>query len=421
MDPSHGGPCQGIRYSIPEMERLQVHNEVVCLDDPNAGYLGKDQFLIHAIGLGKGPWWYCAKLIPWLVDNFHRFDVIILHGLWQYPGYAVRKALNHFVQDQLTRGEFIKKAPKLYVMPHGMLDPYFQKATGRKLKAIRNWVYWKLIENKVINEADGILFTCEEELLLAREPFRPYRPKKELNVGYGITDPPKKTAAMKAAFMEKCPQLQNRPYLLFLSRIHEKKGVDLLIQAYSKIVYTSANTEAPVLSFANMSARDRLLKQYENTEMPALVIVGPGLESPYGQQLQQIAGSSPKLKNSVHFVGMLSGDAKWGALYGCEALVLPSHQENFGIAVVEALACEKPVLISNQINIHREIEIAGGGIVADDTVEGTRYLLESWNNFSNEKKKKYSDQARKLYQTTFAVGPAAKRMFQLLENANSAT
>ena len=342
------------------------------------------------------------------MNNFHRFDVIILHGLWQYPGYAVRKALNHFVQDQLNRGEFIKKAPKLFVMPHGMLDPYFQKATGRKLKAFRNWVYWKLIENKVVNEADGVLFTCEEELLLAREPFRPYRPKKELNVGYGITDPPKKTAAMKAAFMEKCPQLQNRPYLLFLSRIHEKKGVDLLIQAYSKIVYTSATTESPALSIAKMSARDCLLKQYENTEMPALVIVGPGLETPYGHQLQQIVGLSPKLKNSIHFVGMLSGDSKWGALYGCEAFILPSHQENFGIAVVEALACSKPVLISDQINIWKEIFDAGGGLITQDTLQGTVSLLNRWIELSEAHKVELKTNARKLYETKFSIHSVTK-------------
>lgn len=64
---------------------------------------------------------------------------------------------------------------------------------------------------------------------------------------------------------------------------------------------------------------------------------------------------------------MLQGDVKWGAVHGCEEFVLPSRQENFAIAVVEALACGKPVLISDQVNIWREIAEDGAGLVGGDT------------------------------------------------------
>ena len=94
------------------------------------------------------------------------------------------------------------------------------------------------------------------------------------------------------------------------------------------------------------------------------MIAGPGLDTAFGREMRQLAESlcpQPSTltpQPAVFFPDMLTGDAKWGALYGCEAFVLPSHQENFGIAVVEALACGKPVLISNQVNIWREIEAA---------------------------------------------------------------
>jgi glycosyltransferase involved in cell wall biosynthesis len=191
-----------------------------------------------------------------------------------------------------------------------MLDPYFQKAPERRLKAIRNQIYWKLIEQKLINRADGLLFTCEAELLLARETFTPYHPKRELNVGYGIQEPPAFTPAMRDAFLNKCPEIADKSYILFLSRVHEKKGADLLIKAYSSI---------------------------RNSSSSKLIIAGPGMETDYGKSLIQIV-KEDHLEHSVHFTGMLSGDAKWGAFYGCETFVLPSHQENFGIAVVEALA-----------------------------------------------------------------------------------
>jgi glycosyltransferase involved in cell wall biosynthesis len=267
-----------------------------------------------------------------------------------------------------------------------MLDPYFQRAPERKLKAIRNRIYWQLIEADVINRADGILFTCQAELILARDPFRPYRPKRESNVGFGIEPPPASTDSMHSAFFKKCPQLKGQRYLLFISRIHEKKGLDLLITAYSKI------------------AGDRA---------PRLVIAGPGLESEYGQNIQRMV-TDKGISAFVFFPGMLSGDEKWGSFYNCEAFVLPSHQENFGIAVVESLACSKPVLISNKVNIWREIETAGGGIVADDTIEGTCRTLELWMNLSSEERKAMGDYARKAYQENFAIDPVAHRIIQAL-------
>ena len=68
---------------------------------------------------------------------------------------------------------------------------------------------------------------------------------------------------------------------------------------------------------------------------------------------------------------MLEGAVKWGALRGAEAFVLPSHQENFGIAVVEAMACGVPVIISDKVNIWPEIAQDEAGIVTADSAEGT--------------------------------------------------
>jgi glycosyltransferase involved in cell wall biosynthesis len=113
--------------------------------------------------------------------------------------------------------------------------------------------------------------------------------------------------------------------LLYLGRIHPKKGVDDLLKAFR-----------------------RTRKEMPN--VPDLVIAGPGLESKFGKAMWKLAGNDP-----VYFPGMLEGPAKWGAFQGCEAFVLPSHQENFGIAVVEAMACKRAVLITNKVNIHREV------------------------------------------------------------------
>ncbi|MBC3788551.1 glycosyltransferase [Spirosoma utsteinense] len=399
IDPETGGVSQAVRTMINGLTNEGVHNEVVSVDAPDAPFIKTDPFTIHALGPRNGQWGYNSKLISWLVDNAARFDVIILHGLWLYPGYALRRAMK-IVRNKQSKG----KQPKFFVMPHGMLDPWFQKASTRKIKALRNWAYWKLIERNIIADADGLLFTCEAEQLLAREPFRPYKPKNEAVVGLGVDEPPVYTPAMRESFLKKCPDVTDAPYVLFLSRIHEKKGVDLLIDTYSQLLKSYSALESEVYAGESGTVGP------EKMNLPKLVIAGPGLETPYGQKMQQQVAQQQDLAALISFPGMLTDDAKWGAFYGCEAFILPSHQENFGIAVVEALSCGKPVLISDQVNIWREIGTAGGGLVAADSPEGTEQMLEGWLRLSDEQKRAIEQQTRKAYRTYFAVEPATKNL-----------
>ena len=379
MDPQAGGVCQAVRTMVAGLATRGVASEVASLENPTAPYAAADPFPLHALGPGRGPWAYSARLGPWLDANLSRFDAVIVHGLWLYVSYAARRAWRRQGPG----------APPLYVMPHGMLDPYFQRATGRRLKAARNWAYWKLVEGAVVNEATGILFTCEEERRLAREPFRPYGPRHELVVGLGVEEPPALAMAMRTAVAAALPTAADRPFLLFLGRIHEKKGVDLLVQAYAD------GAAGPVA--------------------PPLVVAGPGLDTPYGRGVTALAAGAPT--GTVVFPGMLAGDGKWGAFYGAAAFVLPSHQENFGIAVVEALACGTPVLISNQINIWREIEAAGAGLVADDTPAGTRDLLARWAALSPAEQQAMGRRARTAFEKYFAMGPATDCLLAALAPA----
>lgn len=387
MNPETGGVCEAVRLLAEGLTETGFYNEIVSVDDkiyhPGSGVKQ------HALGPKKSPWYYSKQLLPWLLQNLTRFDVVIVHGLWLYHGYAVNKALKQL--DRNVEGIL----PRFMVMPHGMLDPYFQRAKGRRLKALRNAAYWALIEKNVINNADELLFTCETELLLAREPFKPYHPKRETVVGLGVQPPPAYTQAMTDAFLKKAPDQQQKPYWLFLSRINEKKGCDLLLQAYKNLVEWIAATG-------------------DISRLPQLVIAGPGLETTYGEQLENMVKQSAVFNDRVHFPGMLSGDAKWGAFYGCEAFVLPSHQENFGIAVVEALACVKPVLISDQVNIWREIDKAAAAIVGPDTADGTFNTLKTWHNLSAENKQHMSNAAIECFEQAFSTKANIERFSEVL-------
>ena len=383
MDPASGGPCQGIRNTIEAMQRLDISNEVACTDTPDAPFVGSDDFKIHPLGTGKNPWAYSKLLLPWLLENIPRFDAVIVHGLWMYPDFAVKKAMQRLNKQD--------RRP-WYIMPHGMLDPYFQNAPDRKLKAARNMVYWQVIEKNVINSADGILFTSAEELALAKTTFPGYHPKQAINVGYGIQPPPAKTAEMDVEFRNRTELKPDDTYFLFLSRIHPKKGVDILIDAYG--------------DFVNNHPLDG--------QIPFLIIAGPGLDTDFGKSLVEKVRDNQKISVRVKFPGMLSGDAKWGALYGAEVFVLPSHQENFGIAVVESLACETPVLISDKINIWREILSEKAGIIENDTLDGTRLLFKKWMELTADEKLEKKMNAASAFRNHFEINTNIRKLVKVL-------
>lgn len=381
MNPDTGGPCQMIRNFAPWFTAQGHTLEVVCLNDPDADYLKREPFRIHAVGQGRGGWNHSPGLTPWFEKHLVEFDAVILNGLWQFQGYALWRATKK-----------IPQAPPYYLFPHGMLDPWFQKLSVRPMKAARNWIFWKTIQHRIIRDAAGMLFTCEEERRLAQLPFSPYQPKREDVVGLGVPEPPEFHPRMTAAFLEKCPGVRGEKYFLFLGRINVKKGVDLLLKGYAAVCKKGA----------------------DGKPIPKLVIAGPDLDSAYGREMQQLAAEICP-RDSVFWPGMISGDAKWGALFGCETFALTSHQENFGIAVVEALACGKPVLISDKINIWREIIDDNAGLVGDDTGAGAETIFEHWTKLSADKRNAMQQSARASFENRFGVAPATRRLLEVVD------
>ena len=380
MHPSNGGPCQGIRNAIPYFQKAGITTEVVCMDDESSNYSIADNFTIYKVGNGKTSYQYQPELLKWLENNILKYDFVIVHGLWQYHNLAVYKTIKLLEKQN-------QKIPKVTIMPHGMLDPYFQKATERKWKVLRNELVWSLIEKKCINQANAVFYTCEEEMRLAATTFKNYNPQKVFNVGYGIQKPPENKESLKEDFYKIYPEIKNKKYFLFLSRIHGKKGVDFLINAYNELFH-------------------------KNKNLPDLVIAGP-TDSEYAQQMIKLASHNPK----IHFSGMLTGNAKWGAFYNCEAYLLPSHQENFGIAIVEAMACKKPVLITKNVNIWNEIHEGGGGWVVDlEENNGLKNALSELINQSGENLEIKGLKAFETYQNKFDIEICANKFIQTLEN-----
>jgi len=380
LDPAGGGPGAGVRSITPVLAERGVATEIVTVDDPAAGFRCPGA-TGHAVGPSTHANGYSPALRPWLRRELPRFDAAVVHGLWQYHGYALAR-------------EARRRGVPYFVYPHGMLDPWFNRTYP--LKRFKKQLYWWLAEMHVLRHAAAVLFTCEEERRLARTAFKPWR-CREVVVNYGCAAPPAPTAAQLAAFHARCPGVGARPFLLFLSRIHVKKGVDLLLHAYAK-------------TYAALIARGE--------HPPALVVAGPCADPAYLAQLQRLAAASlPGAENLVYWPGMLEGDAKWGAFRAAEAFVLPSHQENFGIAVAEALASGAPVLISDQVNIWREVAADAAACVEPDTAEGTERLLARWAALPAEGRERMRAAAVSSFSRRFEISRAADSLLVQLHGA----
>ena len=123
----------------------------------------------------------------------------------------------------------------------------------------------------------------------------------------------------------------------------------------------------------------------------------------------------------VHWPGMVTGDAKWGAFFGAEAFILPSHQENFGIAVAEALACGKPVLLADKVNIAEDIAQDGAGLMELDTAAGTLRLLQGWISMSAQERREMAEQAYQCFHRRYDMRENAKAIIRLFETATVMT
>jgi glycosyltransferase involved in cell wall biosynthesis len=210
-------------------------------------------------------------------------------------------------------------------------------------------------------------------------------------VTLGTAGPVGDRTAQLLAFQEKFPQTRDKACLLFLGRVHVKKGTDLLLKAFA----------------------DVLRQGRTGSDRQHLVIAGPD-DHAYAQEMKALAVSLG-IQDRITWTGMLSGDFKWGAFYHAEAFVLPSHQENFGIAVAEALACGKPVLISNKVNIWREIAEDRAGLVENDDLAGASRLLSQWLELPASARAEMSRCAADCFSERFHIEASAKALIQQLQ------
>lgn len=142
LDPAAGGTSESVRVLMEHLPPGYTA-EALTLDDPASPFLKSLPFPVHALGPQQATFGYNKQLIPWLRANRHRFDGVVVNGMWQYLGFAAWRALS-------------EHTPYI-VMTHGMLDPWFKRTYPRK--HLKKWAYWLAAEYWVLRHAYRVLFT----------------------------------------------------------------------------------------------------------------------------------------------------------------------------------------------------------------------------------------------------------------------
>ena len=309
VDERSGGPATAI---VPMCRALMQQGIEVLLLSTTAGLSGEiaqgeilDHKGVPAIffqsQLGES-FKYSRPLSSWLRSNIQDFDLAHIHAVFNHSSVAAA----HVCQ---------KKGIPYVIRPLGTLDPW-----SMTQKSLRKRLFWQISGKHIMDNAAAVHYTSEAERLST---------ESSLGLNHGKVIP-----LGVEGFNNTTAKVSDDPYVLVLSRLHPKKGLDVLVDAFISLLDTPR--------FAGWR----------------LVLAGDGAVE-YVSMLKSKARGK-----RIEFTGWLEGDEKNAVLSGASLLALPSHQENFGLCVMEALAQSVPVLVSPNVNLAEEIAAAGAGWIA---------------------------------------------------------
>jgi glycosyltransferase involved in cell wall biosynthesis len=377
-DPKYGGPVESVAQLGQYLRKKGVFAEVVaCQDSPDFKRPTAYPLPVHALGPALGDYGYTPRLVPWLETQGRSYDCWIINGIWQYHAAAAARVAKRI-------------GKKYLVYTHGMLDPWSRRA--HPAKYLKKFVYWSVFEQHTLRRAAAVCFTAEEESALAHRYF-PFGRWHDFVVGAGVEYPPDLDGGAIGRLRSRFPSLDGKKVWLFLSRLHPKKALDVLLHSFARVAGDNPNVH--------------------------LLIVGPG-DVRYVQRLVALSRELG-IESQTTFTGPLYGEDKWCAYRLAELFLLPSHQENFGIVVAEALALGIPVCISDKVNIWREVQESGAGLICRDTVDDLTRCLKRWHDMSPEEKKSMRKRARESFAAHFHVSCAADRLFSKLQQLVNAS
>lgn len=293
------------------------------------------------------------------------FDIVHVHGLYLFPAlvasYSCRVAGIPYI-----------------ISPHGVLDPF----THRKNRIIKN-ICLALFARRDLNHAAAVHFMTQGELEWAKA-FGVTAPAVVIN--WAIDFDRYRRIPPPGAFSSRYPAVEGKRLIVYLGRIAYSKGLDLLARAFGRVARTHQDTY--------------------------LILVGPDHEG-YGAKVKSLLSEEGVLERTI-LTGMVSEQEKIEALWVAEVFVLPSYVEGFGIAMIEAMACERPVVITRGSCMQHEVTQADAGLVVncevDDLAQALTRMLDD-----PELRQQMGQNGKNLVEAKFTWPRVAEEMLNAYE------
>jgi glycosyltransferase involved in cell wall biosynthesis len=366
-----GGTVTATSNLCRALARQDIDMTVYTTDvDGNGGHL--DVPLNEPVDLGGVRVWYfrcdllpkkafySGRLAKKLKETVKTFDLVHMSAIWQWIGVDVFKVCKHVSKPYI-------------VSVHGSFNTWCWNQN-----IIQKRFYWHLIGKKAINSAHAIHFTVrdEQEKSLSTLPF--LRQKENFVIPNGIVLKEGKNIRDKLGFTS------DQFILLFVGRIHRKKGIHLVIEA---------------------------MKRIDNKNI-RLLLVGSKEDKDY---VSLLGKTSKEVEDKILWHDTVPVNEIWDYYSSSTLFVLPSHDENFGMVVVEAMACGLPVLVSKNVGIWREVESDGAGVAVNQDVDE---IAEAIKKLADDTKllNKMKHNARKSAEKRYDINKVASLMIKAYED-----
>ena len=375
LDPKFGGlsaVVPDLARAVEATGRSKVNLEAFCLPDEHP-----------APGLNVQNLWPTSRrrwILSRILDRplreaFHRTvrdaDGLHIHGLWE--------------QSTLAAAQAARRWRKPYIVSaHGMLEPW-----ALRNKRLKKQIYASLFERQNLEGAAWLhALTAAEAQDYRRFGLR--APIAIIPNGVRLPDPAEVSAE---PFFESFPDLRGKRLLLFLGRIHFKKGLDLLVDSWSS-----------------------LARRFPEAH---LVLAGPDFEATRSAIEQRIQARN--ITDRVRFTGMLTGAQKWSAFRAAEAFVLPSYSEGLSVSTLEALGMGLPVIVTAQCNLP-EVQEFNAGWQVQSEVGSLASAIEEWLTAPTDRSRAMGRRGQALVQERYtweAVGGQMSDLYDAVLNGGT--
>ncbi len=313
-----GGPSAAVFALARAVQSLGVSVTIATTTEERSGALSIAGFPVKVFRRDFEPYKVSRELGRWLKDSVSTFDLVHIHALFSFSSTVACRAAR--------RGQI-----PYIVRPIGVLNRWGMQ--NRRPAAKRLSLRW--VEGPLLSCVDAMHYTSVAEREEAEDslPLLHGRPSFVLPLPIQIN----KTERSSSEFVERFPDIKGKLVVLFLSRIDPKKGIELLLDAFSLVALRNDD---------------------------AILVIAGGGNASYLAQLQGSA-TAQKLGSKLRWVGHLDGSMKASALAAAAAFVLPSHSENFGMAAAESLAAGTPTIVSPEVAISADIREFEAGLIVE--------------------------------------------------------